>query len=174
MKTTNSISKLLLYTGLLSVLGLPFIIAGQGTGNGETRGFDGVITKNATDLVAQGRQIFRFDTFGDEQFWGDTLKLHRAIAGSRLGGIGPGVSPLTALAVGLKVDSQALPEELVAAIRRGRVDLADPATTLALLQLNAVVGVTGIFDSQGAIESIGIQCALCHSTVDDSFAPGIG
>lgn len=77
-------------------------------------------------------------------------------------------------AVGLKVDSEALPPNVVEAIRNGKIDLDDPATTLALLQLNAVVGVTGFFDQKGAITSIGIQCAMCHSTVDDSFAPGIG
>jgi hypothetical protein len=124
--------------------------------------------------MEEGRHTFRFDTFGDEEFWGDTLKLHQAIAGSRFGGVGPGVSPRTALAVGLKVDSEAVPSHLAEAIRGGRVDLDDPANTLALLRLNAVVGVTGFFDQSGAIRSIGIQCALCHSTVDDSLAPGIG
>src|SRR5262245_40548515 len=124
--------------------------------------------------IAQGRQIFRFDTFGDQAWWGDTLRLHQAIAGSGNGGVGSGVSPKTALAVGLKVDSDALPAALKAQIAAGRVNLDDPATTLALLRLNAVVGVTGFFDSAGHITSMGIQCALCHSTVDDSFAPGIG
>jgi len=121
-----------------------------------------------------GRQIFRFDTFGDEAWWGDTLKLHQALAGARNGGVGPGVSPKTALAVGLKVDADALPDRLKSQISAGRVNLDDPATTLALLRLNAVVGVTGIFDRAGNIKSMGVQCALCHSTVDDSFAPGIG
>src|SRR2546428_6698489 len=122
----------------------------------------------------QGRDIFRFDTFGDEAFWGDSLKLHQAIAGSKFGGVGSGVSPRTALTVGLKVDSEALPSDLAVAIQRGRVNLDDPGNTLALLRLNAVVGVTGFFDQQGAMRSIGIQCALCHSTVDDSIASGIG
>jgi hypothetical protein len=125
-------------------------------------------------LVDKGRQVFRFDTFGDEAFWGDTLKLHRAIEGANLGGVGPGVSPRTALAVGLKVDSAALPDDLKKALAQGKVDLDDPAVTLALLKLNAVVGLTGFFNSEGTLRSIGIQCALCHSTVDDSFAPGIG
>lgn len=125
-------------------------------------------------LIEEGREIFRFDTFGDEVFWGGTLQLHQAIAGEQLGGVGPGVSPNTALSVGLKVDAEVLPAELVEQIRAGEVDLDDPATTLALLELNAVVGVTGFFDDAGNLESIGIQCALCHSTVDDSFAPGIG
>jgi len=128
----------------------------------------------AQSTIDLGRQIFRFDTFGDEAWWGDTLKLHQALAGARNGGVGPGVSPKTALAVGLKVDADALPGQLKSQIRAGRVNLDDPATTLALLRLNAVVGVTGIFDGAGNIKSMGVQCALCHSTVDDSFAPGIG
>jgi hypothetical protein len=128
---------------------------------------------NAT-LMTEGRQFFRFDTFGDEAFWGGALKLHQAIAGAANGGVGPGVSPQTALAVGLKVDSEVLPAPLVAQIRQGQVDLTNPATTIALLELNAVVGVKGIFDGSRRLTSMGITCALCHSTVDDSFAPGIG
>jgi len=126
------------------------------------------------DLIAEGKQIFRYDTFGDEDFWGGQLRLHEAIEGEQFGGVGPGVSPETALAVGLKVDVQALPKPLQNELRKGRVDLQDPAVTLALLELNAVVGVTGFFDNDGSLSSIGITCALCHSTVDDSFAPGIG
>lgn len=129
---------------------------------------------NAIRMFEEGRQIFRYDTFGDEAFWGSTLRLHEAIAGEANGGVGPGLSPTTALKLGLKVDAEALPADLVSQVQAGEVDLDDPATTLALLQLNAVVGVTGFFDDAGQIESVGIQCALCHSTVDDSFAPGIG
>jgi hypothetical protein len=125
-------------------------------------------------LFAQGKQIFRFDTFGDEDWWGGRLQLHKAIAGEENGGVGPGVSPKTALAVGLKVDSQALPKSLVNALKKGRVDLDDPKTTLALLKLNSVLGVKGFFNRRGALRSVGITCALCHSTVDDSLAPGIG
>ncbi|MGE5808577.1 MAG: hypothetical protein ACM32I_05590, partial [Nitrospirota bacterium] len=125
-------------------------------------------------MVEEGRQVFRFDTFGDEAFWGDALKLHQAIAGSKLGGVGGGVSPKTALAVGLKVDMDALPKELVESLKAGKVNLDDPATTLALLKLNSVVGVKGIFDSKGALVSMGVTCAFCHSTVDDAFIPGIG
>ncbi len=132
------------------------------------------IMADARTMIQQGQDTFRFDTFGDEAFWGDALRLHEAIAGSANGGVGPGVSPTTALSVGLKVDVQALPKRLQLNIKKGKVDLNDPATTLALLQLNAVVGVTGFFDEVGNMQSIGIQCALCHSTVDDSFAPGIG
>ena len=124
-------------------------------------------------VLDQGRRTFRFDTFGDEAYWGGTLRLHEAIEGSALGGVGPGVSPRTALAVGLKVDVDALPETLVSDLKAGRVDLESPATTLALLRLNAVIGVTGFFNGT-ALRSIGIQCALCHSTVDDSLAAGIG
>lgn len=136
--------------------------------------FDDTISQNAVRMLAEGKQTFRYDTFGSEAFWGDALQLHRAIAGERNGGVGPGVSPKTALSVGLKVDADALPDGLKQQLQAGRVDLDDPATTLALLKLNAVVGVTGRFDSGGAIRSIGIQCAFCHSTVDNSFAPGIG
>ena len=117
-------------------------------------------------LVKQGQDIFRFDTFGDETKFTDTLRLHEVVRAA--------VDPTTALAVGLKVDSDALPAALKQQIAAGKVNLDDPATTLALLKLNAVVGVTGKFDKAGRIQSMGIQCAFCHSTVDDSFAPGIG
>jgi hypothetical protein len=135
----------------------------------------GVETAEAQQrLVEEGKQIFRFDTFGDEGFWGDTLKLHQAIQGSKFGGVGSGVSPKTALAVGLKVDMEALPAALVQQIQEGKVDLDDPATTLALIKLDAVLGVKGQFNEDGSLKSMGISCALCHSTVDDAFAPGIG
>jgi len=114
---------------------------------------------------ADGRDIFRFDTFGDEQLWTDTLQMHKAIAT---------VSPATALSVGLKVDVEALPPALIAALRAGQVDLNDPAVTRELLRLNAVVGVIGKIDDAGQLTRVGITCALCHSTVDNSFASGIG
>ncbi len=136
--------------------------------------YDQLITDNAQRMMVQGKQIFRYDTFGSEEFWGGKLLLHQAIAGQKLGGVGNGVSPKTALALGLKVDAEALPAELVAQLKAGKVDLDDPATTVALLKLNAVVGVTGFFNDTGQLRSLGIQCAMCHSTVDDSFAPGIG
>jgi len=135
---------------------------------------DFAVELHAVRQVRDGRDTFRFATFGDEAFWGDGIGLHLAIAGADNGGVGPGVSPATALAVGLKVDVDALPRSLQRAIARGSVDLADPATTLALMKLDAVVGITGVFDSQGRITSMGIQCSLCHSTVDNSFATGIG
>jgi len=137
--------------------------AGQNPGN----------NANAT-LVSQGQQTFRFDTFGDQAFWGDTLHLNQAIAGADNGGVGPGLSPKAALALGLKVDVNALPASVQQGIVNGTVNLDDPATTLALLKLNAVVGVKGFFDSNGNLSSVGIECALCHSTVDNSLAPGIG
>jgi hypothetical protein len=147
------------------------VVAGSRGSGGE---FDRAITVSSHRTLDEGRQIFRYDTFGDEAFWGDTLRLHEAIAGSANGGVGPGVSPRTALAVGLKVDADALPPAVVSGIKSGAINLNDPATTLALLQLDAVVGVTGRFSPSKKIVSLGIQCAFCHSTVDDSFAPGIG
>jgi hypothetical protein len=130
--------------------------------------------KNNRALFLTGRRVFRFDTFGDEAFWGGALQLHRAIAGRRNGGVGAGVSPKTALSVGLKVDASAIPKQTAGAIKAGKVNLNDPKVTLALLKLNAVVGVKGVFSRNGRLTSMGITCALCHATVDDSFAPGIG
>jgi hypothetical protein len=152
------------------------IIAAAGCSNGHAgQGTVDAVKDNSLLMIDQGRQTFRFETFGDEAFWGDTLKLHQAIEGSTFGGVGAGVSPKTALAVGLKVDVDALPPNLVAQLRNGTLNLDDPANTLALLKLNAVLGLKGIFDSAGtSLASIGIQCALCHSTVDDSLSPGIG
>ena len=120
-------------------------------------------------LVEQGKQIFRFDTFGDEIQWTDTLRLHEVIRTS--------VDPTTALSVGLKVDSEALPAAVVDGIRNGTVDLTQPATTVALLKLNAVVGLKGTVETINGVDTltrVGTTCALCHSTVDNSFAPGIG
>jgi len=136
--------------------------------------FDQQIAFNTLDMINEGRQTFRFDTFGDEAFWGGVLGLHKAIEGHKFGGVGDGVSPKTALAVGLKVDSDALPAHVVQGLRHGTVDLDDPATTLALLKLNAVVGVQAKFDRGGALSTMGITCALCHSTVDNSLTTGVG
>jgi hypothetical protein len=118
----------------------------------------------AKQSLAAGQQTFRDDTFGSEAFWGDALRLHEAVAT---------LSPRQALALGLKVDVKALPPPVAAELRRGALDLDDPAVTATLLRLGAVVGVTGFFEGT-ALRSIGIQCALCHSTVDDVVAPGIG
>ncbi|MCC6455597.1 MAG: c-type cytochrome [Caldilineaceae bacterium] len=153
---------------------LPFILIG--TMDAETatrRHIDTDVEHNSKMMIEEGRHIFRYDTFGDEVYWGDTLHLHDAIKGEALGGVGPGVSPGVALDVGLKVDVQALPKDLLKALKRGEVDLEDPATTVELLRLNSVVGVQGFFDDAG-LKSVGITCALCHAQVDDSFAPGIG
>lgn len=126
------------------------------------------------NLVAEGREIFRNSSFGDEVFWSGALQLDKAIAGESNGGFGPGLTPTAALELGVKVDASALPQEVVNGITAGEIDLNDPATTLALLKLNAVLGVDGNFDDSGNLTSVGITCALCHSTVDNSFAPGIG
>ncbi len=120
-------------------------------------------------LIARGKDIFRFDTFGDETFWTDTLRIHEVIRSA--------VDPTTALSVGLKVDTDSLPPAVVAGIQNGSISLTSPATTVALLKLNAVVGVKGTVTSvngQDVLTRVGITCALCHSTVDNSFAPGIG
>src|SRR5690242_2071735 len=152
--------------------GLPSAVAARSTFSGDHSGGDS--GSPIDTLVAQGKQTFRFDTFGDQAFWGDTLHLNQAIAGAANGGVGPGVSPKTALSVGLKVDVDALPGSVQSAIANGQVNLDDPAVTLTLLKLNSVVGVKGFFDRNGRLNSVGIECALCHSTVDNSFAPGIG
>ena len=123
----------------------------------------GVNSPEANQL--DGRQIFRFDTFGDEQLWTDFLRMHEVVAA---------LDPETALGVGLKVDVQALPRSTVAALRADDVDLTSPAVTNLLLRLDAVVGVKGTFDEAGGLTRVGITCALCHSTVDNSLSPGIG
>ena len=120
-------------------------------------------------LVAEGRRIFRFDTFGNEAFWTDTARLHEVIRSS--------VSPSTALSVGLKVDADTLPQAVKTALQAGQIDLNNPATTITLLKLGAVVGVVGTVQTVGGRDTltrVGITCALCHTTVDNSFAPGIG
>ena len=129
---------------------------------------DQVAAAKKKDEIAAGKQIFRFDTFGDETKWTDTLRLHEVIAT---------VPPTTALAVGLKVDSEALPPAVVQGIQDGSISLTDPATTVALLKLGAVVGVKGTVENvngKDTLTRLGITCALCHSTVDDSFTKGVG
>ena len=132
------------------------------------------IADNANKMLAEGKQTFRFETFGDEAYWTDALQLNKAITGEKNGGVGGGLSPKAALAAGLKVDMDVIPADVAAAIKAGKVNLDDPAVTLTLLQLNAVVGVKGTFDNDKRLVSIGLTCASCHSTVDDAFAPGIG
>ncbi|HVS31259.1 MAG TPA: hypothetical protein VMS98_07365, partial [Thermoanaerobaculia bacterium] len=168
--------------GLLAGLAATLVVVALfavSAGHADLRGrisrqlIDQRVNDNANQMVEEGRATFRHDTFGSEDFWGGTLRLHEAIAGSANGGVGPGLSPAAALEVGLKVDSTVLPAPLVQQLRRGEVDLNSPATTLALLELEAVVGVKGVFDGD-RLASVGITCALCHSTVDDSFTTGIG
>jgi len=113
----------------------------------------------------EGRAIFRYDTFGDEQLWTDVLRMHEVVST---------VPPATALAVGLKVDVEALPAPVTDALKGGHVDLTNPAVTVELLRLNAVVGVRGTVTEAGELTRVGITCALCHSSVDDSFTKGIG
>src|SRR6202158_1207363 len=178
MKNVKIAAGLVLFTGL--VVGSYQLIGEQRASaqiqrkEASPSGFDAVVRNNAERMMKEGQQTFRFDTFGSEAFWGDALQLHKAIAGEKHGGVGGGVSPKTALSVGLKVDADALPGSLKQQLKDGKEDLDDTAITLALLKLNAVVGVTGLFDKAGSIRSMGIQCAFCHSTVDDSFATGIG
>jgi mono/diheme cytochrome c family protein len=165
--------------GAVSLLGFVVASAAQSPKKGTTaptaqKGVDAENARHAQRMLDEGRRTFRYDTFGSEAFWGDALQLHKAIAGERNGGVGPGVSPKTALSVGLKVDADALPAALKRQIKAGKVNLDDPATTIALLKLNAVVGVTAFANPDGSVRSMGIQCAFCHSTVDNSFAPGIG
>ncbi len=137
--------------------------------------FEAAVAEQAKRYLEEGRETFRFDTFGSEDFWGGKLKLHEAIAGEKAGGVGAGLSPEKALELGLKVDVNAIPKDVAEALNRGEVDLKDPASTLVLLKSNAVVGVTGFFGEDGkTLRAVGIQCALCHSTVDDAYAPGIG
>src|SRR6185295_9372098 len=135
---------------------------------------DSRIDRNAQQMLEEGRRIFRYETFGDEAYWSDKLKLHRAISGAKLGGVGQGLSPKAALSVGLKVDMDALPADLVAKVKNGQVNLDDPATTVALIKLDSVLGVKGTFNSDGSLKAVGLSCAVCHSTVDDAFMPGIG
>ncbi len=156
--------------------------ASSRNGDGGSARMEGMAMRQPNDpgakhdggMLEEGKNIFRDDTFGSEAFWGDQLGLHRALAGGENGGVGEGVSPNQALKLGLKVDADRVPKALAAGIKAGTVDLDSPASTLALLEANAVVGVRGVFDGNHRITSVGITCALCHSTVDDSFAQGIG
>jgi hypothetical protein len=131
------------------------------------------IEAHAKQMLARGRDVFRDDTFGSEEFWGGKLQLQKAILGEKQGGVGAGVSPKAALSVGLKVDAERVPKAVAEGIKNGTVSLDDPANTAALLKANAVIGVKAFFEGPKA-PSMGITCALCHSTVDDSFAKGIG
>lgn len=134
----------------------------------DTTGFS-VVADASPKGITDGRDVFRFETFGDEKFWTDTARMHEVIQQS--------VDPTTALAVGLKVDADAIPADVAAAIKAGKVDLKSPATTVTLLKLNAVVGLhatVNTVNGRDTIVRLGVTCALCHSTVDNSFAKGIG
>jgi len=147
---------------VLGALGVAAAIA-AGCGGSSQSGSD-----DAANLIAQGKQTFRFDTFGDETKWTDALQMDKVVST---------VSPALALQVGLKVDSEAIPADVAAAIKAGQVDLTDPAVTIALIKLNAVVGVKGTVQNvngKDTLTRVGFTCALCHSNVDNSFAPGIG
>ena len=159
----------ILVPALILLVGM-FVIAAS---NGRQADFDGTIDTYAQTLLEEGRETFRFDTFGSEDFWGGTIRLHESILGEDLGGTGPGLSPAAALNLGLKVDLDALDKKTVNALEKGQVDLDAPAVTVALLKANAVIGVTGIFQGDD-LQSVGIQCALCHSSVDNALAPGVG
>ena len=151
----------------VSLLGLSLVLFALAAGVARLAAAKPRAADPAEDL--DGQAIFRFDTFGDEQQWTDRLRMHEVIETA--------VDPLTALELGLKVDVDALPNELIAALEADLVDLTDPATTVALIELDAVVGVVGTvetIDGADRLTRVGVTCALCHSTVDDSFAPGIG
>ena len=163
---------LLLLAALYATAGLILTIFGAGSHN--RTNFDQVIADNSSSMMAAGRQTFRFDTFGDEAFWGDTLQLHLAIEGENFGGVGPGLSPNAALSLGLKVDVDMLSPRIINQLRHNQLDLNDPAVTLLLLRQNGVVGLAGSFNQDGSLRSIGISCSLCHSAVDNSLTFGIG
>ncbi|MHB8762916.1 MAG: hypothetical protein ACYDA8_01020 [Deferrisomatales bacterium] len=175
-RTLWTITGILASVGFLGLAGMAIQACGTSSDGQEPAPATDPVVADATAMIQEGRQTFRFDTFGSEAFWGDTLHLHQALGGAGLavGGVGNGVSPATAHAVGLKVDLAALPAPLVQDLKDGNVDLTAAATTMALLELDAVVGVKGLFDDAGKLRSVGITCALCHSTVDDALAPGIG
>jgi mono/diheme cytochrome c family protein len=135
--------------------------------------WDVEIDEHARKMLEEGQKIFRQDTFGSEAYWGGQLRLHEAIAGEKHGGVGKGLTPREALKLGLKVDVGQVPEAIREVLQHGAVSLDDAETTLELLRADAVVGVKAKLDDEKVV-SVGITCALCHSTVDDSFAKGIG
>jgi hypothetical protein len=158
-------ARLLLIAGTLGAAVVVATACGSGSDNNAGAASDA----DKAALVAQGKDIFRFDTFGDETQWTDTLRLHETISTK--------VDPTTALSVGLKVDAEALPPAVVQGIQNKSISLTDPATTVALIKLNAVVGVKGTVETvngKDTLTRVGVTCALCHSTVDDSFSKGIG
>ncbi|HEU4997091.1 MAG TPA: cytochrome c [Gemmatimonadaceae bacterium] len=151
---------------VLPILALGTLVAGCSRDRDPAARPGDVALASSGPLNDEGKTIFRFDTFGDETFWTDSLRMHEVIRTS--------VSPKTALSVGLKVDAEVLPASVKTGIQNGTIPLDSPSTTVALLKLGAVVGVVGQVDASGALTRVGITCALCHSTVDNSFVGGIG
>ncbi len=158
------VAPVFLSAAIFLLLAAAFVPSTRSSNKPSTSSFLGSADENAKQLVEQGRQIFRFDTFGDEAFWTGQLEIQKAVST---------LSPRTALGLGLKVDSQALTPAQIMAIQQGKVNLDDPAVTLQLLKQNAVLGVVGAVKDH-TLQSVGFTCAVCHSTVDDSVAPGIG
>jgi len=166
---SRSLYRLIALYGAIVIMGCSTKSPPAETPASTPTGSESVTDDMSAENLAAGQEIFRFDTFGDEQFWTDTARMHEIIQKS--------VSPATALSVGLKVDAEAIPAEVAAAIKAGKVNLNDPATTVTLLKLNAVVGVKGTVttvNGKDTLTRVGITCALCHSTVDNSFSKGIG
>src|SRR5207248_372150 len=160
----------------LSCIGRPSYVQSNPAVKNEEHGsgeFGDEIEKNSRRLFDEGRQIFRHDTFGSEDFWSGKLRLNEAIAGERFGGVGHGLEPKDALKLGLKVDTGVLPKILAEAVKGGSVDLGDVKTTMELLRADAVVGIHACFNGDKLV-SVGITCAICHSTVDDSIMKGAG
>jgi hypothetical protein len=150
---------------LIALLPVAILITASTQNQTSSSTFFGSADTNSQSMIQQGRHTFRFDTFGDEAFWGGKLELHRAINN---------MTPTQALTLGLKVDSDALPPEVIQAIKNGTVNLNDPTVTRLLIKLKAVLGVVGFFNPDGTLRSVGLTCAVCHSTVDNSIAPSIG
>ena len=170
MKTTRISHKLVFLIGTFIVAGSTVFLMQPKTDGAL---FQQSIENNVDQLFEEGLQAFRYDTFGDEAFWTTAIQLNEAVAGENFGGVGDGLSPEAALGLGFKVDSEALSQGVIDALLAGDVDLSDPGVTLTLIQEEAVVGVVGTVEG-GNLTSLGITCAFCHATVDDSFAPGIG
>lgn len=151
-----------------------FLFSGCGPKKTESD-FEGQINGNIKKMSKEGKEIFRYDTFGSEAFWGDKLKLHEAIAGEKYGGVGPGLTPRQALDLGIKVDMDKVVAHVVRVLKEGKPTefFDDPANTISLIRSDAVIGIKGFFKGD-KLTGIGIQCSFCHSTVDDKLKHGIG
>jgi hypothetical protein len=176
MRTSMVVAGLVLAVGggFVACQSLPKGVATDPAVRAEKGGNDEEIRDHSKRMLEEGEEIFRHDTFGSEDFWGGKLQLHRAILGEKKGGVGPGLTPRQALQLGLKVDFGAVPALVKEVVQEGGVKLDDPQVTLELLRARAVVGVEGRFDQKDNMVSMGITCALCHSTVNDAFTKGIG